>query len=515
VTEGHRQPLTVIILAAGEGTRMRSRALPKVLHSFAGRSLLGHVLAASEPLRATATAVVIGHRRDEVAAHLAGICPRATAVVQDQQNGTGHAVRVALQQLRPDPSDEAGTVLVLPGDAPLLTSQTLTRLLEVHAASGAGATMLTSEVADPTGYGRVIRSSDGSVHRVVEHKDASPDELAVAEVSALVYAFDAVLLRDAVSRLSTDNAQGEEYLPEVVAILVREGRTVAAMTAPATETAGVNDRIQLAAAHRTYNDRLLDQHMRAGVTVLDPATTWVDATVELAPDVTIKPNTQLEGGTRIGAGAVIGPDCTLTDTEVGAGSVLQRVVADRARIGERVTAGPFAYLRPGTELADEVHIGTYVELKAAQVGTGTKVPHLSYVGDATIGEHTNIGAATVFVNYDGVHKHRSTIGSHARTGADNMFIAPVAVGDGAYTAAGSVIDRDVPPGALGVGRAKQRNVAGWVARRRAGTASALAAESAQAESAESAHSKQPDSAPHDAMTEPQHPQNGETETGTR
>ena len=305
------------------------------------------------------------------------------------------------------------------------------------------------------------------VSKVVEHRDATAEELLIDEVSALVYAFDAALLRDAVGRLSTDNAQGEEYLPEVVGILVGEGRDVRARLAPADETAGVNDRVQLAAAHRAYNTRLLEQHMRNGVTVIDPLTTWIDAEVVLAADVILKPNVGLHGRTRVAAGAEIGPDCTLTDTVVGAGSVLSRTVANQAGIGAGVTVGPFAYLRPGTELADGVHIGTFVEIKGSDIGEGSKVPHLSYVGDASIGQHTNIGAATVFVNYDGVHKHRSTIGNHARTGADNMFVAPVTVGDGAYTAAGSVITSDVPPGALGVGRAPQRNVAGWVRRRRA------------------------------------------------
>ncbi len=476
-------PLTVIVLAAGEGTRMRSAALPKVLHGFAGRSLLGHALAATAGLAADTTAVVIGHRRAEVAAHLAEIAPEAVPVVQAEQNGTGHAVRVALEQVERERGPVTGTVLVLPGDAPLLTGQTLRRLLDEHAGAAAAATMLTSIVADPTGYGRVIRDGDGSgtVREVVEHADASAEQRLVAEVSALVYAFDAQLLRDAVGRLGTDNAQGEEYLPEVVSIFVAEGRSVLARLAPAAETAGVNDRVQLAAAHRAYNDRLLEQHMRNGVSVLDPASVWVDAGVELAADVTLHPQVQLHGATRIAAGAQIGPDSTLTDTTVGEGSSLHRTVAVKATIGRDVTVGPFAYLRPGTELADRVHVGTYVEIKGSDIGTGTKVPHLSYVGDASIGEHTNIGAATVFVNYDGVHKHRSVIGSHARTGADNMFVAPVQVGDGAYTAAGSVITNDVPPGALGVGRARQRNVARWVQRQRPGSAAATAAEAAQAD----------------------------------
>jgi bifunctional UDP-N-acetylglucosamine pyrophosphorylase / glucosamine-1-phosphate N-acetyltransferase len=476
-----RPPVTIIVLAAGEGSRMKSAALPKVLHSFAGRSLLGHALAATAGLAAERTAVVIGHRRDEVAAHLAEIAPAAVPVVQEQQNGTGHAVRMALRQLAAD-RPVTGTVLVLPGDAPLLSPATLAALLDEHTATGAAATMLTSDLSDPTGYGRVIRSAEpdraGMVLRVVEQKDATAEELAVTEVSAGVYAFDAGPLHDAIGRLSTDNAQGEEYLPDVISIFVAEQRDVRARTAPAEETAGVNDRVQLAAAHRAYNQRLLERHMRAGVRVVDPATCWIDAEVTLAPDVTLEPNVQLHGATVLDAGAVIGPDSTLTDTVVGAGSVLTRTVAKQARIGAGVTVGPFAYLRPGTELADQVHIGTYVEIKASDIGTASKVPHLSYVGDASIGAHTNIGAASVFVNYDGVDKHRSTVGNHARTGADNMFVAPVTVGDGAYTAAGSVIISDVPPGALGVSRARQRNVAGWVARRRPGTASAAAAEAA-------------------------------------
>jgi bifunctional UDP-N-acetylglucosamine pyrophosphorylase/glucosamine-1-phosphate N-acetyltransferase len=471
-------PLAVVVLAAGEGTRMKSRAVPKVLHGFAGRSLLGHVLASAEPLAAAHTIVVVGHRREEVTAHMSEIAPSAVPVVQDEQHGTGHAVRLALAAV---PQDATGTVLVLPGDAPLLTPATLTELVASHTASGAAATMLTSELTDPTGYGRVIRTEVGDVQRIVEHKDATEGELAIGEVAAGVYAFDHALLRDAVGRLSRDNAQGEEYLPDVIGILVGDGRRVAALTAPAAETAGVNDRVQLADAHRVYNARLLEAHMRAGVTVVDPATTWVDATVTLEPDVTLLPSVDLHGTTHIAEAAIVGPQVSLTDTTVGAGAVIDRTVGKQAEVGAGATIGPFAYLRPGTRLGDGVHIGTYVELKNSDVGAGTKVPHLSYVGDATIGEHTNIGAATVFVNYDGVNKHRTVIGSHARTGADNMFVAPVTVGDGAYTAAGSTITEDVPPGAMGVARAKQRNVAGWVARRRPGTPAAQAAERALAD----------------------------------
>ncbi|MDT4912464.1 MAG: bifunctional UDP-N-acetylglucosamine pyrophosphorylase / glucosamine-phosphate N-acetyltransferase [Pseudonocardiales bacterium] len=461
----------VVVLAAGEGTRMKSRALPKVLHGFAGRSLLGHVLAAGEGLGANKTVVVVGHRRDEVTAHLTEIAPAAEPVVQAEQNGTGHAVRLALEAV---PADAAGTVVVLPGDTPLLTGATLAALVAEHQSSGAAVTLLTSVVDDPTGYGRVLRGADGGVTRVVEHKDASAEERQVAEIATSVYAFDHALLRVAVNDLSRDNAQGEEYLPDVVGILADAGHAIAAVIAPAGETAGVNDRVQLAAAHRLYNTRLLEAHMRAGVTVVDPLTTWVDADVEIEPDVTLLPSVELHA-CRIGEGSQIGPETSLTRTEVGPRSRLTRTVAVDARIGADVTSGPYAYLRPGTVLADDVHVGTYVELKKADVGEGTKIPHLSYVGDATIGEHTNIGAATVFVNYDGVDKHHTVIGDHVRSGADNMFVAPVHVGDGAYTAAGSIITQDVPPGAMAVARAPQRNVRGWVARKRPGTAAAEAA----------------------------------------
>lgn len=444
---------------------MRSR-IPKVLHGFAGRSLLGHVLAAAAPLDAPHTVVVVGHGRDAVVDHLADVAPQAVTAVQERQNGTGHAVRIALAAL---PAVESGTVVVLPGDAPLLTSATLAALVTAHRDAGAAATLLSSVVDNPSGYGRVIRNADGSVERVVEHKDATNDELLVHEIASGVYAFDIAMLRAALQRLTTDNAQGEEYLPDVVGLLRADGEPVAARAVDAHETAGVNDRVQLASAHRAYNARLIDLHMRAGVTVVDPATTWIDADVRFGVDVVLRPGVELFGATTIDDGAEIGPYTSLTDTAVGSDSRLDRVVAYSTIIGADVTAGPYAYFRPGTQLADGVHIGTYVEVKNSEVGAGTKIPHLSYVGDATIGEHTNIGAATVFVNYDGIAKHRTVIGDHARTGADNMFVAPVTVGDGAYTAAGSVITQDVPPGAMGVARARQRNVEGWVARKRPGT----------------------------------------------
>jgi bifunctional UDP-N-acetylglucosamine pyrophosphorylase/glucosamine-1-phosphate N-acetyltransferase len=468
-------PLTVVVLAAGEGTRMRSRSLPKVLHGFAGRSLLGHVLAAADPLSAERTVVVVGHRRDQVTAHLGEIAPSAVPVVQAEQRGTGHAVRLALEAL---PPDAEGTVVVLPGDAPLLCGETLRRLNDEHDTSGAAATVLTSVVADPAGYGRVVRTSGGDVARVVEHRDATAAELEIDEVATSVYAFDHVRLREAVAQLSRENAQGEEYLPDVVGILAGAGHRVVACTAGPDETAGVNDRVQLAAAHRLYNTRLCEAHMRAGVTIVDPDTTWVDAEVALEPDVTLLPSVDLHGTTSVGGAAEIGPQTSLTDTSVGARTRVDRTVARGARLGADVTVGPFAYLRPGTVLADGVHVGTYVEVKNSEIGAAAKVPHLSYVGDATIGEHTNIGAATVFLNYDGAHKHRSQVGDHVKIGGDSMLVAPVTIGDGAYTAAGAVITKDVPPGSLGRSSARQETVAGWVESKRPGTPAAQAAEQA-------------------------------------
>ncbi len=469
------RPAAVVILAAGEGTRMRSTT-PKVLHEICGRTLLGHVLAAAEPLKAARTVVVVGFGRDKVVAVLHREAPDAVAVVQADQCGTGHAVRLAMQAI----SEAEGTVVVLPGDAPLLTTETLMALVDQHVGEEDAATLLTAVLPDPTGYGRVIRDSTGVVTRVVEHRDATPAELDVAEVGTSVYAFDSALLRAALQRIGTNNVQGEEYLPDVIGLLVGDGYAVGAVTAPvASETEGVNDRVQLASARRRLRDRLVDNWMREGVTVIDPATTWVDVGVRLDRDVILHPSTLLSGTTRIASGAEIGPDCSLIDTVVGADARIVRSHCAGAEVAAGASVGPYAYLRPGSRIGAGAKVGTFVEIKNADVGAGAKVPHLTYVGDATIGEGANIGASSVFVNYDGVAKHRSQIGAHARTGADNMFVAPVSVGDGAYTAAGSVITDDVPPGAMAVGRAHQHNIEGWVERRRAGTPSAAAAASAQ------------------------------------
>ena len=472
MTDAH--PTAVVVLAAGEGTRMKS-TLPKVLHELAGRTLVAHTLAAAAPLGADTTLVVVGAGREAVADHLAEVAPDAVPVVQAEQRGTGHAARVALEAA---PVMD-GTVLVLPGDTPLLRTETLRRLVEEHQSSGAVATVLTALVPDPTGYGRVLRRPDGAVAAIVEHRDATEQQRAVDEINTSVYAFEIGPLQDALTRLSTANSQGEEYLTDVVGLFVAAGLTVGALVTDAAETAGVNDRVQLAAAHRSYNERLLVDWMRAGVTVIDPATTWVDAGVELAPDVVLRPGVQLHGRTAIARGAEVGPDCTLVDTIVGAGARVVRAHCLGAEIGPDAEVGPFAYLRPGAVLGPGSKVGTYVEVKGSRIGPGAKVPHLSYVGDATVGAGTNIGAGNIVANYDGVAKHHTVIGEHVRTGSDTVLVAPVTIGDGAYTASGSVITEDVPPGALGIGRARQTNKDGWVAKRRAGTPSAEAAERAR------------------------------------
>ncbi|RZU15251.1 bifunctional UDP-N-acetylglucosamine pyrophosphorylase/glucosamine-1-phosphate N-acetyltransferase [Streptomyces sp. BK239] len=452
-------------------------ATPKVLHEICGRSLVGHVLAASRELDPENLVVVVGHAREKVTAHLGEIDPDVRTAIQAEQNGTGHAVRMGLEQLG---GTVDGTVVVVCGDTPLLTGETLARLAATHDADGNAVTVLTAEVPDATGYGRIVRdASTGAVTAIVEHKDATEEQRAVREINSGVFAFDGALLAQALKQVRTDNSQGEEYLTDVLGILREAGHRVGASVAgDHREIAGINNRVQLSQARRILNDRLLTAAMLAGVTVVDPATTWVDVAVTFGQDAVVQPGTQLLGSTHVGEGAEVGPNCRLRNTSVGAGARVDNTVADGAQIGAGASVGPFAYLRPGTRLGAKGKIGTYVETKNASIGEGTKVPHLSYVGDATIGEYSNIGAASVFVNYDGQDKHHTTVGSHCRTGSDNMFVAPVTVGDGAYTAAGSVITKDVPPGSLAVARGQQRNIEGWVARKRPGSAAAKAAEAA-------------------------------------
>ena len=465
------RPVAVIVLAAGEGTRMKSR-IPKVLHALCGRSMLGHALTAASELDPRHLVVVVGHGRDEVSAEAVKYAPGVSVVVQERQAGTGHAVRMVTEALGEMP----GIVVVTYGDMPLLQAQTLGALVREHAAAGNAVTVLTARVGDPFGYGRVVRDADGAVAEIVEQADATPEQQAISEINSGCYAFDGDLLADAIKRVATSNAQGQEYLPDVVAIMRGDGHPAGTvLAADPGEIQGVNDRVQLAQVRREYNGRLLEAWMRAGVTIMDPAATWIDVGVTLAPDVEILPGTYLEGTTAIGTGARIGPGCVLRDTSVAPDATVMYAVCESAEIGRGASVGPYARLRPGTRIGSEAHIGTYVELKNATVGEGSKVPHLTYVGDADIGEQSNIGAATVFVNYDGVAKHHSTVGDHVRIGSDTMLVAPVTIGDGAFTAAGSVITQDVPAGALGIARGQQHNSRGWVERRHPGSPAAQAA----------------------------------------
>lgn len=473
-------PTAVIVLAAGAGTRMKS-STPKVLHAIGGRTLLSHALHAAAGITPDHLVTVVGHDRERVSqscTDVAGELGRDVLIaVQEQQNGTGDAVRAGMRAL---PGDYQGTIVVTAADVPLLDAETIARLIETHQqAPAAAVTLLTSTADDPTGYGRVLRTQDGEVTEIVEQKDATEQQQAITEVNSGVYAFDAPLLAAALEELSPNNAQHELYLTDVVAIARSKGKSVRALHLDdAALVAGANDRVQLADLGAQLNHRILVQHMRNGVTIIDPATTWIDVEVTIGQDVTIAPGTQLHGRTAIADEAQIGPDTTLTDVEIGRGAAVIRTHGSQARIGAGAKVGPFAYLRPGTVLGAAGKIGTFVETKNADIGAGSKVPHLTYVGDATIGEHTNIGASSVFVNYDGVNKHHTVIGSHCRTGSDTMFIAPLEIGDGVYTGAGTVLTQDVPSGALAVSGGKQRNIEGWVQRKRPGTAAAEAAERA-------------------------------------
>jgi bifunctional UDP-N-acetylglucosamine pyrophosphorylase/glucosamine-1-phosphate N-acetyltransferase len=469
----------VVVLAAGAGTRMKSKTM-KVLHPVCGRSMIGHVLTAALHVEPTHLVAVVGHSREQVGNHILEQVPSALLAVQETQEGTGHAVRVALDVLREAAGTTDGVVVVMSGDTPLMQGETLSGLVAEHASdAGRAVTVLTAEVRDPHGYGRVLRDGSGAVTSIIEERDASPVEAAVREINSGIFAFDGDFLAGALPRITNDNAKGEYYLTDVVALARAAGRTVGAHRIDdVVQTEGANDRAQLADLAAELNGRIVRRWMVDGVTVADPSSTWIDADVVLAPDVTILPGVQLLGATVVAEDAVIGPDCTLKDVEVGAGAQVVRTHGELAVVGAGATVGPFSYLRPGTELGAGGKIGGFVETKNAQIGAGAKVPHLSYVGDAEIGEGTNIGAGTIFANYDGVQKHRTTIGRQVRSASNNTFVAPVEVGDGAATGAGTVVRRDVSPGALAVSGGPQREIEGWTLRRRAGTPMAEAAEAA-------------------------------------
>ncbi|MBV7412734.1 bifunctional UDP-N-acetylglucosamine diphosphorylase/glucosamine-1-phosphate N-acetyltransferase GlmU [Dermabacteraceae bacterium TAE3-ERU27] len=460
----------VVVLAAGAGTRMKS-SLPKVLHPMCGRALVHHAIEAARAVNPSDLVVVVRHEREQVVSHLADVAADALIADQDDIPGTGRAVQCGLEEVKA----EDGTVLVTYGDVPLLDGETLNGLVSAHEEAGNAVTVLTALLDDATGYGRILRDGD-AVTGIVEHKDATPEQLAINEVNSGIYAFDLRVLRDALGRVGTDNAQGEMYLTDVLAIAREAGGKVGALPiADALLVEGVNDKVQLATLGREMNRRIVEKHMREGVSVVDPATTWIGSDVTIGRDTVLLPGIQLNGACEIGSGCEIGPDSTLTDVKVGDGATVTRVHGVQAEIGPEATVGPFTYLRPGTVLGRKGKIGGFCETKNAVIGDGAKVPHLSYVGDAEVGEGTNIGAATIVANYDGVNKHRTKIGKHVRVGSDNVLVAPVTLGDGCATGAGTLVREEVPAGALGINEVRQRNIEGWTEARRAGTASAKAA----------------------------------------
>ncbi|WP_125100006.1 bifunctional UDP-N-acetylglucosamine diphosphorylase/glucosamine-1-phosphate N-acetyltransferase GlmU [Leucobacter chromiireducens] len=465
--------LAVVILAAGQGTRMKS-ALPKVLHPIGGRSLIAHVLDTAAGLSPTQVVAVVRHDRERVAAAILDHAPDTVIVDQDAVPGTGRAVEQALEAL---PADFDGSVVVLSGDVPLVDTATLERLVTGHLDGGRAMTMLSAIFANPTGLGRILRAADGAVTGIVEEKDASEAQRRVTEINGGIYVFARRAVTEALAQIDTNNAQGEKYLTDAAARILSSGGVVEAVaTDDPWLIAGVNDRVQLAQAGRELNARIVQAHQRAGVTIQDPTTTWIDADVSIEADAEILPGTFLHGATSIAAGAIIGPDTTLIDCEVGADARIRRSEATLAVFAPRVEVGPFAFIRPGTELGEAGKIGAFVETKNAKIGDGSKVPHLSYVGDATIGTGTNIGAGTIFANYDGVQKHQATVGDAVRVGSKNVLIAPVTIEDGTYTAAGTVVRKNVPSGALALNVAPQRNIEGWVAEHRPGTSTAEAAQ---------------------------------------
>ncbi|MCU1478172.1 MAG: glmU [Subtercola sp.] len=511
--------LAIIILAAGQGTRMKSET-PKLLHTLAGIPIVSHVLATARELDAAYTVAVVRHERDALVAVITDELPDGLVVDQDRTPGTGRAVEQAIAAL---PADFMGDVLVINGDTPMLDAQTLAGLVNEHRRGGVSATLLSAFLDDPSGYGRIIRTPDdeqasaasddehrfgasapgrasadvpngrgfggrtternGRVDRIVEHRDATDAELAIAEINGGVYMFGVSELRDLLPQLTVHNAQGEKYLTDMVELLRRAGSEVTVL--PVAESwlvAGINDRAQLSEAAAKMNALIIRGWQLAGVTVQDPATTWIDLKATFEPDVTLLPGTQIRGATVVARGAIVGPDTTLVDCEVGEGATVKRTDATLSVIGAGASVGPFAYLRPNTILGANGKIGAFVETKNAQIGDGSKVPHLSYVGDAHIGVDSNIGAGSIFANYNGLTKSETEIGSHVRLGSHNVFVAPVTIGDGAYSGAGTVVRKDVPPGSLAMNVAPQRNLEGWVATHRAGSAADAAAQRALGES---------------------------------
>jgi bifunctional UDP-N-acetylglucosamine pyrophosphorylase/glucosamine-1-phosphate N-acetyltransferase len=435
-------PIFAVVLAAGKGTRMKSNRA-KVLHTLCGIPMVNYVIGATRPLLPEGTLVVVGHQAELVEA----VLPEdATAVLQEEQLGTGDAVRVALSAIA---EEQEGTLLVVNGDGPLISDRTLGELVERHHSAGVGATVLVAEPDDPSGLGRVVE--DAGVVRIVEEKDATEAERQIRLVNLGLYAFRLSEIREAVGGLTAENKSGELYLTDVLETIGKRSRAVTYRLKDLEESHLVNDRAQLAVAEEILRRRILDAHMREGVTVRDPSSTHIEASVEIGRDTMILPGTLLRGGTRIGTDCVIGPNTDLQDTLVGDGALVEHSVGRGAEVGDGASVGPYSFLRPGTVLEGESKVGAYCEVKNSRVGEGSKVPHLSYIGDAEIGAGVNVGAGTITANYDGVNKNRTTLGDGAFTGVNTTLIAPVEVGEDAYTGAGAVINKDVPPGKLAVG----------------------------------------------------------------
>ena len=438
--------ITTVVLAAGKGKRLRS-SVPKVLHSVAGRALLLHVLDSAASIEAARTVVVVSKDGDPIREVVADAGVAADFVVQDPPNGTADAVRVALDAAEVT----TGSVLVLNGDMPLVRSETLRALVEIGPKQDAAAVVLTAPAADPADLGRIVRADDGSVARIVEARDASPEELAITEINCGAYVFDAVLLSDLISKIDRENAQGEFYLTDVVQLLVSQGHRVVAHIGAPEEAFGVNDRAGLSEVGALLRMRICHRWMDEGVTIVDPATTYIDATVSLEPDATILPSTFLEGTTTVAAGAEVGPQCRIVDSEVGPDAVVSYSVVRGSKLGPGSSVGPYASLRPGTVLGRRAKLGTFVETKGTTLGDDSKANHLAYLGDAEIGRRVNVGAGTITCNWDGQNKHKTVIDDDAYIGSDTMLVAPTHIGKRAATGAGSVVRGDVPDDALAVG----------------------------------------------------------------
>ncbi|WP_422113789.1 bifunctional UDP-N-acetylglucosamine diphosphorylase/glucosamine-1-phosphate N-acetyltransferase GlmU [Gardnerella sp. DNF00622A] len=454
-----------IILAAGDGTRMRSTT-PKVLHPFAGKTFLNRVMDAMAGVNPKELAVVVHAQAQRVSAAAQSYNNAVRIVNQDDKPGTGRAVQCAMRDLNEASKQECGSalkgsVVIAASDMPLLDTQTLQSLIDFHNNQSNVATVLTAVLDDATGYGRIVREANGDVLRIVEHKDANAGELAIKEVNTSVYVFDAEVLTDAISNLNSKNAQGEFYLTDALEHARTMGRVGAMAASDSLRVEGVNTRVQLAALAKAYNKRVCEKWMLEGVTILDPENTWIEDDVVLQEDVTVLPGCFLQGQTIVKSGAVVGPYTTLIDAQVDEDAFVERSRVQESHICRAANIGPWTYLRPGNVLGEESKAGAFVEMKKAHIGNGTKVPHLSYMGDADLGEHTNIGGGTITANYDGVHKNHTTIGSNAHVGAGNLFVAPVTVGDGVTTGAGSVVRHDVPADSMVYSENTQHVVEGW------------------------------------------------------